>query len=213
MTTWSSIIQPYGEYVSESFNISNSLDRYISLIDTVKINIHNQTLNFFYSTSYDDVYWTDWMPFREGNTDILDGYDLSDLRFRYKVIISSIDELQKPYLQSISFSLLPYKNIENVADMPTKPKIWIRKLNGKGDISLTNHMTNQTITIKNLQENEEIYIDNENEEIISSLQDLGVYRHDDHNDEWLELIRGDNYIKGTGDFDMDIRYQGILIQK
>lgn len=213
MPTWSQIAEPYGEYFSETFNISNQLDRYISTIVITKINIHDQTMDFYYSVSGDSMEWTEWKPFNEGSTEIFDNYDLSNLYFKYKVIMKSESSTKKPYLQSISFLLQPFSNNINIGDLPSYPKIWIRKVNGDGDIRLTNHMTNQTLILTEMQNEEEVFIDCDNEEIISSLQYLGVYRYDSHNDEFLELIRGDNYLKGQGDFDIDIRIQSPLLQE
>lgn len=74
-------------------------------------------------------------------------------------------------------------------------------------------MSNQTLIMKNLIDNEEVFIDCQKEDIVSNRQHLGVYRYDDHNDEYLELAVGHNFLKGKGDFDMDMRYQYIFIQE
>lgn len=213
VATWSDITQPYGVYVSKTYNISSPMDRYISEIETIYTNPQNQTVNFFYSVSYDGAEWTSWRPFQSGSTDIFNDYGLSNLLFRYKVEMHATSEHARPYLQRVSFRLSPFLNIENLGDLEVKPKLWIKKKNGSGDISLINHFTGQTITMKNLINEEEVFLDCENEVIISSRQDLGVYRYDDHNDEWLELQVGDNYLKGTGNFDIDVRYQGKLLQE
>lgn len=212
MPSWSEITQPYGEYVSEVFNISNTLSNYVVTIDVTEINTFNQQLDFFYSVSFDNVTWTEWETFYVESTDFLNGFNLSTLYFKYKVKIGATVETEKPYLQSISLTFEPFLLFENLGDTALKPKLWIRKKNVFGSITLINHMTGLELTLSNLENNEEVYIDCENEEIISSLQFLGVYRYDNHNDEWLELNRGETYLKGHGDFDMDIRYQNIILQ-
>lgn len=213
MPAWSKVTQPEGVYISETFNISNTLDRYVAAINVTDINTYNQTLDFYYSVSYDGAQWESWKPFQMGATDLFDDYNLTNLYFRYKVVIASTDDTQKPYLQEVSFLLQPFASLLNEGDLTMKPKVWIRKINGRGDIQLVNHMTGQKVELTDVQNGEEIYIDFENEEIISSLQYLGVYRFDNHNDEWLELIRGENYLKGYGDFEIDFRFQNILLQE
>lgn len=169
-------------------------------------------MDYYYSVSYDEIEWSDWKEFKSGATDIFDEYNLESLYFKYKVVIRAESTMHRPYLQSIQFILQPYSNIINSGDLVTRPKIWLRKKNGDGDITLVNQMTGQSMELKDIQNNEEIFIDCEYKEIISSLQYLGIYRFDSHNDEYLELIRGDNYLKGYGDFDFDIRHYGYLLQ-
>ncbi|QJI52485.1 tail protein [Psychrobacillus phage Perkons] len=212
MPTWSEVTLPYGEYISEVFNISNVLDRYIINIETEEINIHDQKMNFYFSVSNDMVNWSEWKMFYKQSTDFLNEYKLFQLYFRYKIIISSDDFDKRPYLQSIKMSLEPYTLFENFGDLSLKPKLWITKRNGSGDVKLLNHMTGQEMKFTGLLNNEEIYVDCENEDIISSFQNSGIYRFDNHNDEWVEMNYGETYIKGCGDFDLNIRYQGKLLQ-
>jgi len=213
MPIWSEVTKPYGTYISQVFNISNNLDRYIVSINITDININNQRMDFYYSVSNDNINWTEWSPFFKQSTDFLSSHNLTQLYFRYKVIFASISPTNKPFLQLIKISFAPYVFFENIADLPLKPKLWIRKVDGDGDISITNYMTGQKMSLTALQNKEEVFIDCESEDIVSSLQSLGVYRYDNHNNEWLELDVGETYIKTTGDFDMDIRYQGKLLQE
>ena len=99
----------------------------------------------------------------------------------------------------------------NSGDMIIKPKIWITKTVTDGDLSIENENTGQTMTISNLQVNEQVYLNGENEEIVSSLEILNVYRHNDHNDVWLDLEVGDNSLILTGDFILEIEYQLIYL--
>lgn len=102
-------------------------------------------------------------------------------------------------------------SIFNSGDMTIKPKIRITKLVSNGSVSITNEETSQLVTMSNLQLNEEVFIDFEDEIIISSLENLNVYRYSDHNDEWLELIEGENTIILTGDFSIEIEYEMIYL--
>ena len=213
MATWSRLSVPRGVYVSPSFYISNSLDKYIADIKETIVNPHNQVIQYFFRVSYDQHTWTDWKRLYTTSYDFLDDYSLTGLYVQFQVVIIADNHSVKPYLQSLDIALKPFYYVENVGDLPIKPKVWIRKRNGRGDITLINFTTGQRVEFKDINNGEEIYIDCENEEIVSSNQTLGVYRYDSHNDEYLELVRGDNYITSDGDFDLDIRYKGILLQE
>ncbi len=212
MARWKDIMLPYGEYVSEPFSVSSDFDRYVATIQIVGINIHNQRMDFYYSTSVDQQEWSEWRNFHESSSELLNDHKLFQLYFRFKIIFSSEDMSKRPYFQSISINLEPYTLAENIGDTVTKPKLWLTKKNSRGDIRLVNKMTGQEIIFKDIHLNEQIFIDCENEDIVSSFQNSGIYRFDSHNDEWLELLAGENYLKGYGDFDLDLRYTGKLLQ-
>lgn len=213
MATWSNLLKPKGVYTSQSYPISNDLQKYIATINTQLINTYNQKIELYFSVSYDYINWTNWKMFNTSSFNLLDDYDLNGLIFRYKIVFEAENDSKKPYFQSIDFKFDPYGNIENTGDLVLKPKLWITKRNGDGDIAIINHTTGQRIELKNLKNNEEVFIDCEDEEIVSSFQNVGIYRYDDHNDEYLELIRGENYIKYEGDFDLEARFQNILLQE
>lgn len=101
--------------------------------------------------------------------------------------------------------------IYNEGDMTIKPKVWITKTVSNGSISIENEANDQIIVMNNLQLNEQVYIDFENEEIVSSLESLTVYRYKDHNNIWLELIEGDNSLTFIGDFDIQIEYELVYL--
>lgn len=212
MTRWKDIMLPYGEYISEPFPVSSDFDRYVATINITGQNIHNQRMDFYYSVSNDQQEWSDWKGFNESSAELLNDYRLYQLYFRFKIVFSSETLSKRPYFQSVSIYLEPYTLAENIGDTVTKPKLWLTKKNSPGDITLTNKMTGQEIIFKDIYLNEQIFIDCESEEIISSFQNSGIYRYDNHNDEWLELLAGENYLKGYGDFDLDLRYTGKLLQ-
>ena len=213
MPSWSKTGVPRGSYISQAFFISNNLDRYIITIKEKVINPHNQKIEYYFSVSNDMVNWGNWKSFHLSSHDFLNDYKLSSLYVRFMVKMDSETELKKPYLQSLDLELKPFGFVDNVGDLPIKPKLWIKKRNGKGSIQLINYTTGQILELKDLNNNEEVYIDCENEEIVSSNQPYGVYRYDSHNDEFFELVRGDNLITSYGDFDLDIRYKNFLIQE
>ena len=100
--------------------------------------------------------------------------------------------------------------IDNVGDVILQPEIWIRKTNGSGDIKLTNETNGMSLELKNLNNGEEVYIDCENKDIVSSLP--LTYRYKDHNGVFIEFEVGENLLTGEGDFKLDIRLQFKLLQ-
>ncbi|MEQ6356555.1 hypothetical protein ABNX05_18185 [Lysinibacillus sp. M3] len=213
MVNWSRLGVPRGVYISPAFFVSNTLDKYIANIKETLINVHNQTVEYYYRVSYNQVEWTDWERLFTTSYDFLDNYTLAGLYIQLQIVMVADNEAVKPYLQKLEIDLKPYGFVENTGDLPIKPKIWIRKKNGKGNIAIINFTTGQRVEFKDLNNSEEIYVDCENEEIVSSNQVNGVYRYDSHNDEYLELVRGSNYITSEGDFDLDIRHKAILLQE
>lgn len=100
--------------------------------------------------------------------------------------------------------------IYNTGDITIKPKMWITKRIDKGDIDIVNETNGQKVIFKNLQVDEQVFVDFDREDIVSSLQFLTVYRYDDHNNVWLELEEsydGENKLKFTGNFDIFFSYE------
>lgn len=116
-----------------------------------------------------------------------------------------------PYSYSRVVKTIPTNDIaiyiNNDGDLPIKPKARLVNHGTDGNIAIRNMETNQLITFKNIQKNEELFIDFENETIISSLEILNVFRHGDHNDEWLDFIVGENELELTGDFSIEFEYE------
>lgn len=97
--------------------------------------------------------------------------------------------------------------IFNEGDLTIKPKARIKKSSVDGDIEIRNTTTSQIIKFSNIQHDEEIFIDFENEEIVSSLQYLNIYRFENFNNEWLELVLDENTLEFIGDFDIEFEYE------
>lgn len=102
-------------------------------------------------------------------------------------------------------------NVLNSGDLPVFPKFWITKTTSNGNISITHEDTGETLTIKNLVKGEEVYINNEDEELISDMEMLGVYHFDDHNEVFLQFLEGANHLILNGDFKLAIEYQTIYL--
>ena len=59
----------------------------------------------------------------------------------------------------------------------------------------------------NLSNNELIYVNNEDKEVVS---DIKLSRYDDFNNNYLELVRGINRLEITGACKLDFRYQYVF---
>ena len=137
-----------------------------------------------------------------------DGY------FEIKIRCNSPFAYSRPNISSVIQSRTSTTNrysIYNEGDFTIKPKAWITKKISNGSISIVNEANNQTVTLNNLQVNEEIFIDFEHEEIISSLENVNVYRYSNHNSQWLELLLDSNSIRFIGDFDIYFEYEFVYL--
>jgi phage-related protein len=95
--------------------------------------------------------------------------------------------------------------ISNEGDVTIKPTIYIIKI-GDGDISIVNKTNgNQELKFTGLADNENLMIDCENEDIVTNLVD--VYRYENHNDVFLELVRGENYLQIYGNCKLQWKYE------
>lgn len=96
--------------------------------------------------------------------------------------------------------------ITNQGDEVCKPEIFAKTGNSGGSFSIKN-ITNggQELKFEDLANDEQIYIDCENKDIISDIDDM--YRYDNHNGIWLNLIRGKNNLEVSGDIKLRFRYR------
>lgn len=167
--------------------------------------------------------WFDTNPERifygivEGDSTLLhnglkEGYITLNIRCDSPYTYSPVQTVDT--LESRASNTFNQFTIYNEGGLPTKPKLWITKRLGDGDVAVKNKSTNQTLTIKGLQNNEQVFIDCENEEIISDLQYLNVYHYDNHNDVWIELgvdESAENTLEFIGDFDIKLEYEMIYL--
>ena len=92
----------------------------------------------------------------------------------------------------------------NNGDVICRPEILVQMV-GDGGFSICN-LTNsgQTLEFVNLSNDEELYTDCDNEDILSSIS--GVYRYSNHNDVFLEILRGVNNLNVKGNIILQFRY-------
>lgn len=178
-----------------------------------------QIARWFFQDYYKPL-WFDTKPERifyaiiEGDSTLFhngikEGYVTLNVRCDSPYTYSPIQPVD--VIEARTLSTYNQYSIFNEGDLPTKPKLWITKRTGAGDVSIKitdNESGNtQTLTIKGLQNNEKVFIDCENEEIISDLQYLNIYRYDDHNGIWLELVEGESTLEFVGNFDIELEYE------
>ena len=96
---------------------------------------------------------------------------------------------------------------DNQGDDILYPELQIIKFSN-GNLTIKN-LTNggKIFQFNNLVNNEIIYIDNQNRDIISNLYDT---RLDDFNNNYLDLVRGINRLEVVGACKLDFRYQFII---
>lgn len=85
------------------------------------------------------------------------------------------------------------------------PIIRITKI-GLGDVSIVNETDlGRIFEIKNLADGEEVYINNETKEIVSEF--ARTYHYDDHNGNWLNLLKGNNTLRVYGNCQLEFEYR------
>ena len=100
--------------------------------------------------------------------------------------------------------------LANRGHKPIQPLIYIKKTVSDGQIKIKNMSDRgRELILSNLKLNEEVLIDCENHEIESNLP--LTYHYDDHNDIFLNFLRGVNQLEFTGDFEVYFKYQYKLV--
>lgn len=209
---WADLYTSRGVYVSPEYDISSNYRGYNEAINFY-YNKNDGEVKVYISVSFDSGNtWGQWIQVNDAAYDkpfFDDYYDLEYCKFKYMVEMTYSNGVS-PQFNEFSMSLIGAYDFFNNGDLPCKPEIWIKKTNGSGDVKLFNDMTGQIVEFKNLNNNEEVYVDCENEDIVSSLP--LVYRYDDHNNEFLELDIGENYLSGDGEFELVIRHEFKTLQ-
>lgn len=215
MTKWIDLYGTSGEYQSDVKNLTSDFDFLITTISHKYIK-NDGEVALDMRVSFDNgFYWTDWVNINNGPYKPLfdgDGLVLNKVLYQYRVRMDLGDNYsgKSPVFDLFSLKLEGAYKIENVGDVVCKPEIWIKKVNGSGSVKLTNETNGNVLEIKNLNNNETVYIDCENEDIVTDLP--SKYRYNDHNNVFIELEQGSNILSGEGDFLLDIKMQFKTIQ-
>lgn len=215
MTKWIDLYKPIGTYESDVYDITSDFEVYIPEITTI-YDENDGVVTVEVRVSFDDgVTWSDWL---DVESDMLnaelnkDQGNLGKAKFQYRVKLDMTNNLSgtSSVFKGFNANFNGAFKIVNTGDVVCKPELWIKKKNGSGSIKLTNETNGLTLELNNLNDGEEVYIDCENEDIVSSLP--LVYRYKDHNNVFIELDVGENLITGEGDFELDMRFEFKTLQ-
>ncbi|MCY9707635.1 phage tail family protein [Paenibacillus alvei] len=208
---WSDLYTNVGTYISPVYDVSSMYELYESVFH-FNYNTNDGKVNVYVRLSFDGTSWGEWTKINDVAYDRLfvdDFYNLESCKFQYKVEMSYIRG-NSPTFSSFSASLSGGFLINNLGDVVCKPELWIKKRSSSGDVRIINESNGQILEFKGLNNNETVYIDCENQDIMTDLP--LTYRYDSHNDVFLELEVGENILTGEGEFDLDIRCQFKTLQ-
>jgi hypothetical protein len=215
MTRWIDLYKPIGIYESDAFDIASDFDVYIPEIITI-YDENDGIVTVEVRVSFDNgVMWSDWFDVKSDmlKNELNNNQDgLKNAKFQYRVIMDMTNNLSgiSSVFKSFNTNFNGAFKIINTGDVVCKPELWIKKKNGSGSIRLTNETNGLTLELNNLNDGEEVYIDCENEDIVSSLP--LTYRYNDHNNVFIELEVGENLLTGEGDFELDMRFEFKTLQ-
>ncbi|ALA47854.1 hypothetical protein ABE137_12730 [Brevibacillus laterosporus] len=211
MTTWAELYKMKGTYISQVYDVSSNFetyfDRFLYYYDT-----NDGTVDVYLRISFDGYNWQDWININNQAYEDLfrdEFYNLEYCKLQYKVVMVNEGDIS-PVFKEFSITLMGSYMVCNSGDVICKPELWITKRNGSGTVKLTNESNGQTLILENLNNNEEVYIDCENEDIVSNLP--LTYRYNAHNNVFLEFEVGENLLTGEGDFDLVMRFEFKTLQ-
>ena len=212
MTTWQSIINLKGTYTSETITIPINADGMLTKVSWESTTpIGSQAILQTRFTN-DGLNWSEWRTCVNGGRipDINEDEGFYNVKLMFRVLFTRESYDSVPSFQSITFYFEPVLVFDNKGDLPCSPEIWITK-QGNGDFSIVNSShNNEEFKFKSLIHDETVYVNNEQQDIETSL--VVTYRYKDFNDNYLSFPSGKNILKVTGNADIKFRYQFKLLQ-
>ena len=154
-----------------------------------------------------------WQTATNGNTipGIQHGMNLTNINLLIKITLSTTNALVTPTINSLAITSKRGVTINNEGDTIIYPEIYLTKVSSTGNINLINTDDNNlNFLFESIVQNEELYIDNENEHIETS--EVGIYRYDKFNNNYLRLIRDENVIEVNSGFKVIFRYRYKYLQ-
>lgn len=200
-----------GIYTSPPITIPLVADGAITKIDWTCHEPNGSQIFVQTKLSLDGVNWTEWKTCTNGGqiADVDEDSFINNLQLIYRVIIKANAYGIKPKLNSLSLIFEPVLVFDNKGDVNCSPEIWITKINN-GDFSLINlSHNNQEFKLTGLIDNETVYIDNENQDILTDL--VATYRYKDFNDNYLSFPPGKNILRINGSANIKFKYQFKLL--
>lgn len=211
MARWISLINLQGIYTSPPILIPLKADGAISKITWEEEVPEGSQIILQTRLSFDSVNWTEWQTCtNEGQIpEVDDGTPLYDTYIMYRIIMKSDSYAAKPKFKKINFFFEPVLVFDNKGDLNCKPEIWITKV-GNGDFSIQNIThNNEEFKFTGLLDGETVYVDNENQDIETTL--AVTYRYKDFNNNYLDFPSGKNVLRVSGNANIKLRYQFTLL--
>ncbi|RRJ66406.1 hypothetical protein EHV15_28400 [Paenibacillus oralis] len=213
MARWISLINLRGVYTSPPLPIPINCDGAMTKITWESDAPKNTQVIIQTRVSFDGGYhWTEWRNCVNGGQipEINEDTGLYGASIVYRVLMQSKAYEHKPVFKSVTFYFEPVLVFDNKGDLPCRPEIWITK-KGNGDFSIVNLThNNEEFKFNNLIDGETVFVDNENQDIETSL--AVTYRYKDFNDNFLSFPVGKNVLRVHGIADIKFRYQFKLLQ-
>lgn len=99
----------------------------------------------------------------------------------------------------------------NDGDVSIRPQLKLTKRNGDGNIKIKNERNGQEMIFTNIYNNEVLYVNGENEQIVSSLENISNrFIIEQHNNVWLDFdfnFFEENIFTFEGDFDCEFNFE------
>ncbi|MCR8641554.1 phage tail family protein [Paenibacillus sp. N1-5-1-14] len=207
MTTWAYLAKFKGYYTSQEISLDLDGDSALTRISWDSITPSGTSLTIQTNLSFDNgVVWQGWKEALNGGAipDAVSGQSLKHTKIKYRVIQETNDKNVKPTLSKVSFYFEPVVEFNNKGDVDISPEIWITKI-GNGDFTIINTTKgNEEFKFTGLIDGETVYVNNESEDIETSLS--VKYRYKDFNDNYLNFDQGLNILKVHGNAKIQYRY-------
>lgn len=207
MARWSSLINLRGIYTSPPLPIPLTADGVLSSINWESDVPSGTSIIVQTRISFNGIDWTEWKNcVNHGQIpDINEDTPLYNAKIVYRIIVQSNSYNIRPKFKSITMSFEPVLVFDNKGQVNCEPEIWITKV-GNGDFSFQNiSHNNDEFKLTNLIHDETVYVNNEHQDIETSL--VNTYRYKDFNDNYLSLPIGKNILRVNGKANIKFRYQ------
>lgn len=213
MAKWDDLRKIRGIRTSPPFFIAQDTGSGQSVLNWNETAPQGSSTSIETNVSYDGGYtWEGWRKAEKGqplpNFSPLTSSKNTVFQYRYIGEANVVTSL--PRLHDFSITVTPTYLFVNEGDTICKPEIWIEKI-GNGDFSIINRTNNnQEFKFIDILDRELLYIDCEREHIETDIN--MKYRYDNFNNQYLELVRGNNILEFKGKFKVMFRYQFKTIQ-
>lgn len=213
MPDWYYVSRFKGYHTSNIIPIYLDADGAVSKIEWDATTPTNTRVTMDVDVSFNDgLEWVGWKTVENGSSipQILPNTPLRKALIKYRATLFSTEPNKTPVLKSVAFEFEPVLVIDNKGDDYLKPELWIAKIEN-GDLSIINLSNNNAeFKFENLLDEETIYVNNDKEQIETSLG--ATYRYSSFNDRYLELPVGTNVLRINGNAQLKFRYQYKLKQ-